>query len=60
MESLQIGPWIAKYDGQAARRRCEHIEIGNPSRCSGSLGIRSAGARIAAAQYDIRNTMYDR
>ncbi|MHC4185506.1 MAG: hypothetical protein ACYSR4_06190 [Planctomycetota bacterium] len=33
METVQIGPWIVKYDAEATRRRHAHIETGGPERC---------------------------
>ncbi|MHC4332401.1 MAG: hypothetical protein ACYSUV_01465 [Planctomycetota bacterium] len=45
METLQIGPWIVKYDAEATRRRYEHIDSGLPEKCRCEFCLNFAAAR---------------
>jgi len=57
METLQIEPWIVKYDAEATRKRYSHIEIGYPERCGCELCQNFAATREKVYPEEVRRIL---
>ena len=59
METLQIGPWVIKYDADSTRKVYEHIPDGDADGCVCEFCLNFAAAREKIYPNDIR-TLFDR
>ncbi|MHC4862776.1 MAG: hypothetical protein ACYTEX_01750 [Planctomycetota bacterium] len=57
MDTLQIGPWIVKYDAQATRQRYSQIQIGDPERCGCHPCLNFAAAREELYPDEVRKVL---